>query len=231
MNSQEKKLSLSEKVLLASLELSGGSTGLSFTAEELLIASWKANRRAFGLRGFENDYPDSNKLYTKIDGKDGLVAKGLLRGAGERTYQITEVGNARAYQLKRDLSPDEADYDLDTKLDRTLQVGIAEMVSSKEFRAWLGDASKPTRFREAGNFWGIASGTPSKTVRNRILRVDQIVNEALKRLDELGVERIVEQRGKEHFDRLELERLLEFNGVLKKRFSRELKILDPEGMY
>jgi len=47
-------------------------------------------------------------------------------------------------------------------------------------------------------------------------------------LDERGVEEIVEQRGRVLFDRKDIERCLEFQRILKHRFERDLKMLDPE---
>src|SRR6266850_896235 len=46
------------------------------------------------------------------------------------------------------------------------------------FKAWLGDPVKPKYFREAGHFWGIAPGTPARTVRDRILGVDRVLARA-----------------------------------------------------
>lgn len=224
------RTSLTDKVLLAALNLSTGDLNSSFTAEELLVAVWETDKSAFGLRGYETEYPDSNKLYTKIDGKNGLVSKGLLRKVGERTLCISEYGLSRARRLLLDGYSKDASG-LDAKLDRALQASISGMISSREFREWLKDNAKPDKFRGAGNFWGIAPGTPPKTVRERLLHVEHTLRSALERLDELGVEQIAEQRGKELLNKHDLGRLLEFHNELKRRFSRELSILDPEGEY
>ena len=225
------EVSLSDKVLLAALECSHGEPSESFTAEDLLVTAWKADKRAFGLRGFEEDHPDSNKLYTKIDGKDGLVAKGLLHAEGERTLRMTEAGLGRALTLSRDILMEPVDKELEVKVERGLQESMTRMLSSQEFRVWLSNKSKPNRFREAGNFCGIAPGTPPRTVRERVTQVDQTLAAARQRLDQFGVERVFEQRGRELFDRQDVERLSEFQSELKKRFQKELKILDPEGNY
>jgi hypothetical protein len=123
------------------------------------------------------------------------------------------------------------DKELEIKVERGLHESMARMLSSQEFRAWLLDRSKPSRFREAGNFWGIAPGTPPRTVRERVTQIDQILATARQRLEELGVKRVFEQRGRELFDREDVERLLEFQAELKKRFQKDLRILDPEGTY
>ena len=58
----------------------------SFTEEELIVVSWKADKQAFGLIGFP--YPDSNKVKSVLMGKRGLIARKKLRKVRKdgRTY-------------------------------------------------------------------------------------------------------------------------------------------------
>jgi hypothetical protein len=225
------EISLGDKVLLAALKCSQGDLKKFFTAEALLVAAWETDNHAFGLRGFEDKYPDSNKLYTKIDGRDGLVAKGLLRAEGERTLQITEAGLGHALTLSRDISSEQSESGLEFKVDRALQESMTRMLNSREFQTWLTDKTKLQRFRDVGSFWGIAPGTPARTVRERISRIDQTLTAARQRLEELGVEHVIEKRGRELFDRDDIERLAQFQAEMKKRFQKDLRILDPEGDY
>jgi len=51
------------------------------------------------------------------------------------------------------------------------------------------------------------------------------------RLEELGVGRVFEQRGRELFDREDVDRLIEFQTEMRKRFQKDLRILDPQGAY
>ena len=211
--------------MLASLNLTEGAIEKSFTAEELLVEVWRMKPGVFGLRGFEQTHPDSNKLYTKIDGKDGLVRRGLFTKVGERTLQLTPSGLAAAARLR---PHDEA---TSAKLHRVLQERVSKIVSHPVFRDWQKDQSRPTRFREAGHFWGIAPGTPAATVRERIFSVERVLKDAIYEMDTLHTDVIVEQRGKPLFDRKEVERCLEFQSTLKERFKKDLFLLDPDGHY
>ncbi len=96
------------------------------------------------------------------------------------------------------------------------------------FKDWLIDPVRPKYFREAGHFWGIAPGTPPKTVRERVSSVEQTLKAALRVLEQSGVDEVVEQRGKVLFERKDIERCLEFQATLKQRFAKDLKLLDPE---
>lgn len=221
-----RELSLSDKVLVAAVRLADGDPGAEFTAEDLVVAVWRLDCDSFGLRGHESVYPDNNKVYTKIDGKSGLVSKGLLSKAGERTLRIAPAGLALALQLDSSM---EAEHS--TKLDRAMHDAIRQVLSHPEFNSWLRDPTSPSRFRGAGHFWGIAPGTPPDAVRSRVLGVERTLQAALAAIEKRGVTEVFEQRGRILFDRRDLERALAFQTALRERFSRDLRRLDPAFAY
>ncbi len=96
---------------------------------------------------------------------------------------------------------------------------------------WIKSPEKPLKFRNAGYFWGIAPGTPSEVVRERVGGVDRLLGLAEEALAKSGAERIVQSHGRELFDAQGLERIRDFQRALKKQFHRELLSLDPEGSY
>lgn len=215
-------LSIKDRVLLAAWHCCNGDTEQSFTAEQLIVTAWEMDKSAFGLRGFEDRFPDSNRLYTNTDGKDGLVAKGLFVKAGERMFRLSPAGLAAATNL-RPKSVEEQ-----VKLERELASRVNKIVSHPVFRDWLKDSSKPTRFHGAGHFWGIAPGTPPRVVRDRLKQVEVTLKVALDYMSQREAARLFEERGKPLCERSDIERCLEFHCVLKKRFAKEIKVLDPE---
>lgn len=220
-----KGLGLKQQILLAAFELSGGDAQKTVTAEELLVRAWQRDKPAWGLRGFEQLHPDSSKLFKELDvhaGKQGIVGQGLLEKVHRRVYRLTPAGFAAASNLQpRDAVARE-------KADRQLEQAVKQIIEHPVFKDWLSDGQRPKYFREAGHFWGIAPGTPPKTVRDRVDSVEQTLKAALKVLDDRGVNEIVEQRGKILFDRKDVERCLEFQTVLRRRFARDLRLLAPE---
>jgi hypothetical protein len=220
--SDTQNLSLSDKVLIAAVKLAGGEVTAEFTAEDLVVAVWKRDNGSFGLRGHEALYPDNNKVYTKIDGKSGLVTKGMLAKAGERTLRVTAAGLAHAVELDGGV-----EFDHSAKLDRAIQDAVRQVLSHPEFNSWLKDPTSPSRFRGAGHFWGIAPGTPPATVRSRVIGIERTLQAALAAIDRRGVSEVVEQRGRVLFDRQDLERALTFHRTLRERFRHDLRRLDP----
>src|SRR5271163_2839682 len=82
-----------EKILLAAeqLEKLGQSP---FSAESLIVASWQQFPKTFGLKGFADLYPDSNKVLSSIMGVKGLARRGWLSKMGQKLYALTREGRA-----------------------------------------------------------------------------------------------------------------------------------------
>lgn len=218
-------LGLKQQVLLAALECSGCDSKKTFTAEELIVHTWKKDKRAWGLRGFEDQYPDANKMFKELDahaGKQGIVGQGMLEKVHQRVYRITPAGLAAASSLQP------SDKIARQKATRELALAVKQILEHPVFKTWLGDHSRPKYFREAGHFWGIAPGTPAKTVRERVSFVEQTLQAALNVLSQEGVNEIIEHRGRILYERNDIERCLEFQNILKERFARDLRLLDPK---
>jgi len=235
----QSELTLNEIVLLASLKLSEGNIHKSFTAEELVIESWKLNKVSFGLRGYEHKYPDSNNLYTKLMGKSGLVRMGYLKKIRDKTYTITEAGLSIASSLVPTTS------ETKTKVIRQMHDAIVKIINHPVFTEWLIDKNKPTKFRDAMWFWGIAPGLPPKVTQERLNVLKNNLNEAKRlaksengkivlnsrdlnknlkeTLAKKGYTKIDEHKGKIWLDILDIERCIEFHETLKERFKKDLE--------
>lgn len=221
-----KGLSLHEKALVAAFRLSGGDPSKTFTGEDILVQAWNDDKAAWGLRGYEKRFPDSNKLYSKIDGSSGLVERGYLRGVGPRTYEMTPLGLTNAASFETVPS------DQQEKMERKLQDEVMAILSHATFRGWLNDRKTPSRFRDIGAFWGIAPGTPPRVIRERVGRVERTLQAARSHLAQRDINAIVEERGsKNRYESSDIGRCLEFQAEMKSRFKRDLRLLDPDGNY
>ena len=226
-NEAPRRASLREQVLLAALDCSGGDLGKAFTSEDLLVAAWKRDRLAWGLRGYERDHPDVDKLRKEIDSRGaregtpstGLVSAGLLLRVRERMYRLTPAGLAAASEVVG------AEPDTRGKATRALADAVDSILSHSVFRAWLKDPSSPKHFRDAGHFWGVAPGTPAKVIQSRILDVDRNLETALGILDTEGINEVTARHGKALFDRTDIEQAKKFQAVLKERFAKDLATL------
>ncbi len=229
-SSEPARIGLRQQVLLAALECSGGDMQKTFTAEEMLLAAWKRDRAAWGLRGHETEHPDSEKIYKELDrvsvrGKNvrgGLVSLGLLEKVQQRTFRLTPAGLAVATEAAG-TSPE-----VRATAVRRLGDAVSAILSHPVLGEWIKDPSMPKYFRDAGHFWGIAPGTPRSVIRARIATIDRTLEEAKNLLLQKGVEEIAGRHGKALFDTVDVERAMEFQATLKQRFAKDLGTLNVE---
>jgi len=229
-SSEPVRIGLRQQVLLAALECSSGDMEKTFTAEELLLAAWKRDPAAWGLRGHETEHPDSEKIYKELDrvsvrGKNvrgGLVSLGLLEKVAQRTFRITGAGIVLATEAAG------TNPELRATAVRRLADAVSAILSHPVLAEWIRDPTMPKYFRDAGHFWGIAAGTPPSVIRARIATIDRTLEEAKNLLRDKGVDEIAARHGKALFDSVDIERAMEFQSVLKQRFSKDLGTLSVE---
>ena len=222
-----RRLGLRDQVLLAALECTQGNLNAEFTAEDLLLKAWERDRSAWGLRGHENEHPDSERIYVELDRakvKGGMVGLGLFEKVRQRTYRLTPGGlmaASEAAQLAEDPSTPEAL----AKAERGLANAVGAILSHSVFVGWLKDARSVKYFRDAGHFWGIAPGTPPNVIRSRIQAIDTTVRVAESLLARRGSSHVAARHGKTLFEQEDLQRAKEFQSTLKERFANDLKTL------
>ena len=157
------------------------------------MQAWARDPRSWGLRGYELQHPDSEKIRVEIDRanvKGGMVGLGLFEKFRQRTYRLTPSGLLAASEIQ------EADPSTRAMAERTLADAIKDIISHPVFISWTKDSSTPKYFRDAGHFWGIAPGTPPSVITARIRDTDQTLSRAAALVDEGGMEEVAERHGR-----------------------------------
>jgi hypothetical protein len=214
--------------LAAALEVSRADVHKTFTLEDLLLAAWKRDPMAWGLRGHEKEYPDSERMHVELvrasekgkNLKGGLVALGLLEKVRQRTYRLTPAGIAEASEVAS------VEPSVRGKADRAFADAVSAVLSHPVFREWILDQGLPKHFRDAGHFWGIAPGTPPSVIKSRIVEIDNTLNKARSILDSRGADDVTVRHGHTLFDRTDIDRAWMFQTTLKRRFAGELATLN-----
>src|SRR5467141_1793873 len=80
-----------EKIILAASQLEDEGQS-PFSAEALIVGAWQKFPKTFGLKGYADQYPDSNKILTSIMGEKGLARRGWLAKMGQKLYTLTREG-------------------------------------------------------------------------------------------------------------------------------------------
>jgi hypothetical protein len=79
-----------KKVLVAAASLDNDQQ--SFTAEDIIVRAWMDFPESFGLRGYQDRHPDSNRVLAKLMGALGLCGRGWLEQTDTKTYRMTPAG-------------------------------------------------------------------------------------------------------------------------------------------
>jgi hypothetical protein len=91
------ELTTLKKVLIAAATLDGDQ--MTFTAEDVIVRAWKAFPESFGLSGYREAHPDSNRVLAKLMGSLGLCGRGWLEQTNTKTYKLTPAGRKMARSL------------------------------------------------------------------------------------------------------------------------------------
>jgi hypothetical protein len=95
-------------LLLAAFELVRGQRDVSFDFGPLAVAAYKRNRKMMGLKGFEQEYLDTNALLSSLSGKRGLIqGKQWFWKAGKKRYVLSPTG----IQVARDMLAKQREFD------------------------------------------------------------------------------------------------------------------------
>src|SRR2546430_3221612 len=89
---------LPEKILLAAFQLEEAGQS-PFSAEALIVGSWQQYPQTFGLKGYAEQYPDSNKVLSSIMGEKGLAKRGWLIKMGQKLYSLSREGHQSVNRL------------------------------------------------------------------------------------------------------------------------------------
>jgi hypothetical protein len=151
-------LTVSQKILLAAhrLEEQGHSP---FSAEALIVASWQESPRTFGLKGFAEQYPDSNRVLACIMGERGLARRGWLIKMGQKLYTLSRQGKDEARRLKAgDESPSPVPKRralAQIKVPKDLEQHLTSLFSTTAFRRYEEGMKREITYRDACKFWGL----------------------------------------------------------------------------
>ena len=213
---------VAEQVLLAARQLEDDGQTV-FSAEALIVSAWKINPSAFGLKGFAERFPDSNKVLSVIMGERGLARQGLLDKVGVKQYSLTERGRKMIAKGKRGLRAEEGPLTrgirgargngLSREADQLL-IRLSASVAASRFRF---NAKDLITFPLACQFWGVTS-TEADAIRTASDRTSAL----LAKIDDQFPSETVELSNGHRFNRHEVSMLRSVQSFLEQQFERQL---------
>ncbi len=215
-------MTIVEKILLAahSLEESGTSP---FTAEQLIVKAWQMDKDLFGLQGYANEHPDSNRVLTNIMGSKGLKGKGWIERVGEKQYKLTASGSRSALQLVNveSRTPMRAGV-----LGRKQVVIVERLINSPAFKKRVNDDDDQSIiFRDACNFWGISSYSNASTLRNQFIEIRDVFEDLDRAISQSNSGTIALPDMKTTLDKSMVSAVRQTHEFLQKKFFNELEVI------
>ena len=214
-----------EKILLAAAQLE--DMGQSpFSAEALIVAAWQKYPKSFGLKGFTDQHPDSNKVLTSIMGEKGLARKGWLAKEGQKLYSLTREGRQVVRRLQQGEAPPPAPTTPTAgALTRDQEKFLQGMFSGTAWHKFREGRKSELAFADACRFWGITENMTADALDTRLERV---------RIELTGIEVRLGPNGAVLSDGRSVSAedvgsLLDTHEFLQGRFARHLNLLRSRG--
>ena len=212
-----------EKILLAAeiLEKQGQSP---FTAEALIVASWQKFPSTFGLKGFTEKYPDSNKILSSIMGEKGLARRGWLVKMGQKLYAMTREGRnvvRRVMDQEEDPAPEGTMHRMSREHERFLKV----LFDSSAVKKFEDNRKHELAFADATRFWSITENMKGKQLDERLEELDKTLAE----LDRLLADADSEMSGGRVVTAGDIRVMTNIHRYMEDKFERHLNLLRSRG--
>lgn len=208
-----------EKILLAADLLDKGGQS-PFSAEALIVASWQKFPKTFGLKGYAELYPDSNKVLSSIMGEKGLARRGWLVKMGQKLYALTRDG--RHIIRKVTLQEDEPALDGSLqRLSREQEKFVQSLLESSAVQKFEENRKGELTFADACRFWGITENSKGDALDGRLRQVQIQLSE----LDRALADNDAELSSSRVLTAGEVRYLTNVHEWMKDRFDRHLNLL------
>lgn len=208
-----------EKILVAADHLDKGGQS-PFSAEALIVASWQKFPKTFGLKGYAELYPDSNKVLSSIMGEKGLARRGWLVKMGQKLYALTREG--RHIIRKVTLQEDEPALDGSLqRLSREQEKFVQTLLESSAVQKFEENRKGELTFADACRFWGITENSKGDALDGRLRQVQVQLSE----LDRALADNDAEMSSSRMLTAGEVRVLTNIHKWMEDRFDRHLNLL------
>ena len=169
MNTNVDEFTVPEKILLAAdqLDKQGQSP---FSAESLIVVSWQKFPKTFGLKGYADQYPDSNKILSSIMGEKGLARRGLLVKMGQKMYALTREGRLIVRRVVEG-DAEEQKPSSNVRLSRDQERTIQTLLDSSAVQKFEENRKADLTFADACRFWSVTENMKGEALDDRLRQV------------------------------------------------------------
>jgi hypothetical protein len=210
-----------EKILLAAFQLE--EQGQSpFSAEALIVVAWQKYPRTFGLKGYNEQYPDSNKVLASIMGEKGLARRGWLLKMGQKLYALSQEGRRAVQRLLQGEEPTETVVrSRPVKLSKDHDKLMQELFVTSAYEKCREGRQQELTFADACRFWSITENLSGDALDARLDRLRSVLADVERQIG-LGSANLSDGH---NINAEDIARMCEMHRHLTQRFSRHLALL------
>jgi hypothetical protein len=208
-----------EKILLAANELEEHGQS-PFSAETLIVASWQKFPKTFGLKGYADQHPDSNKVLSCIMGERGLARRGWLSKMGQKLYALSREGRNVVHRIVEGGEQPTVPRS-EVKIGRDQEKYLLGLFASSAVQKFEEGLKDELTFADACRFWGISESLHGDALTARLDRLRAVLAD-VERLIGAGS---VELSNGRSISKDEINLLTAVHEYLEDRFSRHLTLL------
>jgi hypothetical protein len=196
----------------------------------LIVEAWRLYPDTFGLSGYSEKYPDSNRVLTNIMGTKGMRGEGWLRKVGEKQYRLTSAGLSDGEALIQRGSPElpageEAQMNyLRAELDRQTAAALDRLITTGAAQKAFNGRPETVSFHDACRFWDITTRTNANTLNTRLADATVLPDRATEILSGKGdTDGLKLANGR--LIKKEINALYDLHVEMQRRFKSELDII------
>jgi hypothetical protein len=159
-----------EKILLAMLDVAGGTTKLC-AYEDIVVRAWKLFPEEFGLRGYADIYPDSSDLHKPLYGP--LKRDGLVRSQSKK-FALTQRGLEVAERLRAPAAGEGR-----VRVERHQKAELDRLSDRPAVHMTLSGQASELLDTDLYDFYAVTVRTPPGDFAGRVRTVDAAIDAAL----------------------------------------------------
>jgi len=210
--------SILQKLLIAALELEEKGRK-PFSAEDIVVASWQRFPDAFGLAGYRDKYPDSNRVFAEIMGSKPIRKKGYLIKVGEKLYQLTDSGKQYAKSLIKDSVKKETEKGPFT---REITRELKKYFESRALAKYKENRASEITFYDLCALFSISPRSSYIELEGKLSNFNNIIAKAQ---EIAGKKTFSFEHGGNEYNLLDIEMLNKLKEFLLKKFEHDLNVI------
>lgn len=207
------KLTATEEVLAAAAKLANYSISNEFTEWDLSVVAWSLNKNRWGLRGYEDKYPDHKRVMNEImaKGTQKVLGRSWLERTKPNHYKLTSLGLVKAQSLRN--------VDIKTE-ERSLHEyeAIKPYIFHPVFEKYCSDINEPKTWLGVAAFLGLNKNDPD-VLERKLKEINGAIESSLTWLKSHKQETLVRDGSSPYITKSKLLKLHEFLSAIEVRFK------------